>query len=783
LSGTIDAEAPSEAAENRTDSHPLARAAAGVAGEDPQLAEAILALHAALTASERRGLHVPSAVVRATYELQAVARARSLALRSAHGAIREEVAERVRIEAARRLSEGKFDHAFRSNPCSMAILTLDRARFVEVNEALLACLGRSRDEVVGRTAGELGLWLDDEDPRRLLRVLAAACTIRGHELAYRSASGAVRHALLSAERVSLRGEECILATALDITDRKRAETALRRSEERYALAARGANDGLWDWDLASERIYFSPRWKQMLGHAEAAIGGDMREWFDRVHASDRDRLALEIVAHLEGLTPHFENEHRILHEDGRYLWVLCRGLAVRDEKGEARRFAGSLTDVTERRALADQLVHDALHDAVTGLPNRALFMDRLDRAAARSRRTPSYSVAALVLDLDRFKVVNDGIGPAVGDELVRGIATRIAACVRPQDTVARLGGDEFGLLLEDIEDVSDATSVARRVAEALLPPFAVGAHELVATVSIGIATSATGYESAESLLRDADIALHRAKANGRARYEVFDPTMHERAVAQLRVETDLRRALERGEFTLCYQPIVSTRSGELAGFEALVRWRRPGKGLVLPEEFIPAAEECGLIVPLGDWVLREACRQAHEWRERLGRDVPVSVNLSARQLVEADLEERVARALAETGLPGRLLNLEITESAIVANPEAAAARLGRLRQLDIRISIDDFGKGYSCLSQLHRFPIDVLKVDRSFVSRMSEEGDATVRAIVALARDLGMAVVAEGVETPQQRATLAGLDCAFAQGHLFSEAVSARRAEDLVREA
>jgi EAL domain-containing protein (putative c-di-GMP-specific phosphodiesterase class I) len=326
--------------------------------------------------------------------------------------------------------------------------------------------------------------------------------------------------------------------------------------------------------------------------------------------------------------------------------------------------------------------------------------------------------------------------------------------------------------------VNETTRVVSRIAGALQAPF--GPQELVVTASMGIALSSTGYDNADDVLRDAAIALHRAKAAGRDRYEVFDPAMHRRAVEQLEIETDLRRGLERGEFVVCYQPIVAIGSGELSGFEALLRWRHPSRGLVRPAEFVEVAEETGLIVALGQWILHEACRQAREWRERLGTSLPVSVNLSGRQLREVDVVERVAAALGETGLPGQLLNLEVTESVIMDNTDAAADKLRHLKGMGVRLSIDDFGTGYSCFSLLHRFPIDTLKLDRSFVARIPGEGGPIVRAIVGLAHNLGMGVVAEGVETVRQRDSLAGLDCGFGQGYLFSEAVPSARAADLI---
>jgi diguanylate cyclase (GGDEF)-like protein len=490
---------------------------------------------------------------------------------------------------------------------------------------------------------------------------------------------------------------------------------------------------------------------------------------------------MEIVAHLEGLTPHFESEHRVQHRDGSWRWMLCRGLAVRDESGRAYRFAGSLTDITDRKLLEQQVYHDAFHDALTGLPNRALFMDRAGRAVERSKRNPAYAFAVLVVDIDRFKVVNDGLGYRAGDEVIRDAATRIARCLRPEDTVARLGGDEFALLLEDLTDISDATRVATRIGNALPAPS--GPHQLVLSASAGIALSATGYECAEDLLRDADIALRRAKAGGRGRYEIFDPAMHHRALALLETETDLRRGLERNEFLVYYQPIVAIGTRRLAGFEALLRWRHPTRGIVHPVDFVAVAEETGLIVSLGEWILREACRQASDWRDCFGVDLTVSVNLSGRQLTEPDIVERVARILEETGLPGEHLGLEVTESVLMDNLDSATEKLHRLKELGVRVALDDFGTGYSSFSLLHRFPIDTLKLDRSFVARIPGPGSPTVRAIVALAHNLGMQVVAEGVETAAQREALAGLDCAFGQGHLFSEAVPPVRAAELIATA
>ncbi|MET0623315.1 MAG: EAL domain-containing protein [Pyrinomonadaceae bacterium] len=414
----------------------------------------------------------------------------------------------------------------------------------------------------------------------------------------------------------------------------------------------------------------------------------------------------------------------------------------------------------------------ALHDALTGLPNRALLMSHLKLAVEHAKRRPGYLFAVLFLDLDRFKVINDSLGHVAGDQLLVQLARRLEECIRSTDTVARLGGDEFALLLSDIEDYADAARVAERIQEELSLPFHLGGHEVYTSASIGITLSATGYQEPEAILRDADTVMYRAKANGKARHELFDEAMHARAVALLRTETDLRRAVERDEFRVVYQPILSLPTAEVAGFEALVRWQHPERGVVPPSEFIPVAEETGLIVEIGRRVLFESCRRLREWQGRglVPASLHVSVNLSGKQFAQAGLAASVAGALAETGLDPRCLRLEITESVVMANAEAACSTLGALRALGIGVSIDDFGTGYSSLSYLHRFPVDTLKIDRSFVSRMGQpdENGEIVRTILTLASNLGMGVVAEGVETARQAEMLGELGCEYAQGFLFA---------------
>lgn len=577
-----------------------------------------------------------------------------------------------------------------------------------------------------------------------------------------------------------------VVTFQDITHRRQAEVALRESEERYAIAVQGAKDGLWDWNLKTNQVYFSPRWKSLLGWDEAEIGNSLEEWFSRIHWEDFEAVKEQLVAHLEGLTPDFESEYRMLHRDNTYLWVLCRGLAVRDSSGKASRIAGSLTDITSRKRTEKQLLHDALHDALTDLPNRALFMDRLGRATERCKRNEDYLFAVVFLDLDRFKIVNDSLGHAVGNQLLVAIARRLQACIRAEDTVARLGGDEFVILLEDIETASDATRVAERIQMELAQPCNLGGHEMFITASIGIALSSTGYEQPEDILRDADAAMYRAKALGKSRYEMFDISMHAQAVALLKLETDLRHAIERQEFEIHYQPIVSLKNNRLSGFEALIRWRHPQRGLVSPGEFIPAAEETGLINPIGWWVLRESCRQMRTWQQQFSIQplLTISVNLSGKQLTQPDVVERVEQILQETGIDPSTLKLEITESSIMEHAESTIAMLQRLKALGVQLSIDDFGTGYSSLSYLYRFPVDALKIDRSFVNKMDIELEKLelVRTIATLAWNLSMDVVAEGVENQSQLSHLKALGCEYAQGYFFSKPVDRVMTEQLIAE-
>ncbi len=558
----------------------------------------------------------------------------------------------------------------------------------------------------------------------------------------------------------------------EIIERQRIEAALRESEERYALAASGANDGLWDWDLRTNEIYFSSRWKSMLDYADTEIGSNPNEWFDRIHPDDYERVQLEIRHHREGLTAHFESEFRLRQKNGAYCWILSRGLAVRDSAGNVYRIAGSQTDVTARKLAEEQLLHNTLHDELTGLANRALFTDRLDRAIARASRCRRASFSVLFLDLDRFKVINDSLGHLVGDQLLVAAAERLKRCLRASDTCARLGGDEFAILLEDIQESQDAITLVERIREEFKAPFLLADQEVFVNSSIGVVLDTDRYRTKEELLRDADTAMYRSKAAGRGCYTIFTPHMHEQAVTLLHLEADLRRAIERQELRLFYQPILALHNQRLMGFEALLRWQHPQRGLLLPMEFLSVAEETGLIISIGWWVLREACRQMCRWQKQFNLDnhMTMSVNLSGKQFSQPNLVEQVKAILQETGLEPNRLKLEITESVIMTNADAAAAMMQELKAVGVQLAMDDFGTGYSCLSYLHRFPIDTLKIDQSFIHSADQDLEKLeiTRTVISLAWNLGMNVVAEGVETDRQMAQLKLLKCELGQGFFFS---------------
>jgi len=521
---------------------------------------------------------------------------------------------------------------------------------------------------------------------------------------------------------------------------------------------------------------------EILGYTDRELLATDFQGF--VHPDERITARTKWEQLLSGRIPGYQIETRCIHRDGQVVWVLWSVSRAIVEHSESAHLIFQIQNITDRKAAEERLQHDAFHDALTGLPNRALMMDHLRLAIARNKRKSEVTFAVLYLDLDRFKVVNDSFGHMIGDQLLIGIARRLEGCVRPGDTVARVGGDEFTILLEDVTNVGEAVSVAERIQQELKLPFNLSGRDVFTTVSVGIAPGSNSYNQPDEILRDADTAMYRSKSLGKARHETFDEEMQARTVNLLQMENDLRRAYERNEFFVNYQPIVALDDFRVCGFEALLRWQHPDRGLISPAEFIPIAEESGQILQIGEWVLREACHQLQRWQEKFPSNKPLymTVNLSAKQFAQPDLVDRVRAILTETKIDPAFLKLEITESVVMDNFASAAAMLSQLRALGVGLSIDDFGTGYSSLTYLHQFPIDTLKIDRSFVTRMDKENVEIVRTILMLAENLGMDAVAEGVETEEQMTLLRNLSCQSAQGYFFSKPLSVADAEAMISE-
>ncbi len=556
----------------------------------------------------------------------------------------------------------------------------------------------------------------------------------------------------------------IVVNSRDITERKEAEKILRESEERYRAVVEQAGEGIFLFDPHSKHILeVNPAFRKMLGYAPE----------DLVHKTLYDLIPQDpegVDRNVERTLEHGQlwvGERTYVRKDGFEIDVEVSGSVI--SYGDAKVVCCVVRDITERKALKDQLTYQAFHDTLTGLPNRALLIDRLEHALARTQRQES-PAAVLFLDLDRFKIVNDSLGHEVGDGLLEAVGQRLLRCLRPEDTAARIGGDEFVVLLENIGSTSYAVRVAERILAALQAPFDIEGHEMVVTTSIGIALSSPGYGASE-LLRDADVAMYRAKDEGKARYQVFDPSMNAHAMKRLELENQLRRAIEGGQLRVYYQPKVEMGSGRVVGMEALVRWEHPERGLILPAEFVPLAEETALILPLGRWVLEEACRQGRAWQELCECPLTMSVNLSAKQFQQPNLVAEISDVLEATGLKPRHLVLEITESVLMERASANISMLQGLKSLGVGLAIDDFGTGYSSLDYLKRFPVDVLKIDRSFVNELGQStvDTAIVQTVIDLAGALHLEPVAEGVETAAQASHLRDMGCRIYQGHYFAK--------------
>ena len=573
---------------------------------------------------------------------------------------------------------------------------------------------------------------------------------------------------------------------IDIDNIKSDKLRITESERRYKLAVLGSQDGIWDWNLIEDTVYYAPRWKSMLGLGpDDKISDSPEEWTTRIDPRDIGSFMQEFDHHLSGADDAFEVELRMTHAQGHTVWMLCRGAMVRNEQGRAIRVAGSLADITAIKDAQEKLRKAAEHDRLTDLPNRELFVKRLSKSLQRAKDQPDYKFAVLFFDFDRFKVINDSLGHNVGDALLVDIADQFRHVLRESDIAARFGGDEFVVLLNDLANYDEATQASNRLLETFSRAHCLMGHEVISTASIGLVTNEQGYEFAEEMIRDADAAMYQAKAAGKARTVIFDHAMHEKALNQLTLESDLRAAINSDQFYIVYQPIVDLRSRELHGFEALLRWNHPTRGNVSPVEFIPIAEDTGTIVPIGEWVLLETCKQLRQWNKtnRLDRPITVNVNLSMRQVCHPGILDTIKSVIDKTGVNPNHLKLEVTESTIIDDRHDMVPLLNQIRDMGIHLAMDDFGTGHSSLSNLHMLPIDILKIDQSFIKSMSHNRAlaAVMQAIITLAQHLGMSTVAEGIETTEQLALLQSLDCQFGQGYYFHKPMPAEDATRYLR--
>jgi diguanylate cyclase (GGDEF)-like protein/PAS domain S-box-containing protein len=700
-----------------------------------------------------------------------------------------DITERRRVEAALRESEQRFRRSFDDAAIGMALVAPD-GRFLRANRSLRELLGYPEEELLGKSFQDITYPDDlDVDLDHLGRMLAGEMRTYQTEKRYVHKEGHVVWILLNVSMVhDEEGKPLYFVSQIqDISERKRAEQKIRDAEKRYRtlveqIPAVTYIDPVNDPDTS---LYTSPQIEQMLGYTPQEWQNE-KLWPKRLHPDDRERVLAADERFEAGGEELFSEEYRLLAKDGSVVWVREEAVLVRDEADEPLYWQGVFYNLTERKALEERLHYQAFHDPLTDLPNRRLFANHLKGALKRTRRRKGRKSAVLFMDLDNFKVVNDSLGHEVGDHLLVAVGQRLKGCLRRGEVAARLGGDEFTLLLENISSAGEAEEVAERIIRELRAPFAIEGHLIFATISIGIALSDTvGRAQEDLLLRAADIALYRAKGKTKACFEVFDHNKDAYALERLELENDLRRAIERGELKICYQPVFSLETNTIAGMEALLRWEHRERGMMRPAEFIPLAEETGLIVPIGLWTLEEVCRQAREWQDSYQIDPsPIAgVNLSLRQFQHAGLVEDVARVLRETGLDPGNLALEITESVAMHDEDATIAILEELKSLGVWLVIDDFGTGNSPLSYLtSQFKMDHLKIDGSFMRKFVEDPDdsAIITGLIDFAHAVSLRVIAEGVETAVQLQRLKEMGCEFVQGNYMAKALAPAEASELL---
>ena len=687
-----------------------------------------------------------------------------------------DVTERKRMMEA--LEESQERYRALSEAASEAIFISEKGVCLEQNLRAEQMFGYTLAEAQGRLGTE---WIAPEDREKVMQRMMS-----GFEEPYEAhglrKDGSTFPAIIRGRMMHYRNRSVRVTSMSDITELKRAEAAVKAGEERWRFAVEGSGDGVWDWNLQTGAASFSKRWKEMLGFSEDEIASDSAEWSDRVHPDDLPGVMATIQAHLDGTTPSAVVEFRMRNKAGQWQWILGRGMVVgRDADGKPLRLVGTNSDISERKASADQIEHLAFYDPLTDLPNRRLLMDRLEQTLASSARHGRYG-ALMLLDMDDFKTLNDTLGHDVGDQFLLEVANRLLATVREGDTVARHGGDEFVLIVKDLSEDGTAAMQAESVAVKILRsvsqsyllnlPDQLGSRNTRSyhcTSSIGITLFCDNSLSADELLKRADTAMYQAKAAGRNTLRFFDVGMQAIVTARAVLDNDLRAAVRQDQFCLYYQPQVD-KGGNRTGAEALLRWRHPTRGMVSPVEFIAQAEASGLILPIGHWVLETACAQLAAWAGQPEKShLTMAVNVSARQFHHVDFVEQVLAIVDSTGIDPTKLKLELTESLLLEDVDEIVFKMDQLKTEGIGFSLDDFGTGYSSLTYLKRLPLDQLKIDRSFVKdALTDSNDATIaRTIVALAQSLGLNVIAEGVETEEQRAFLVSIGCLAYQGYLF----------------
>jgi len=684
--------------------------------------------------------------------------------------IATDITERKLVEIALRESEERFRGAFEQAAVGILYATADR-HIIRVNATFAGMLGYRPEDLTGQS---LRLLNHPDDWPRVVditdRLLHGECDTLAIDkrVIHRDGHELWAHLTVSTARSKSDGRTYFIASAEDITERKRAEQRLADTQAKLQLAVEIAGVGFWEIDLRSGAIYFSPQYKRLLGYEPDELPEQYESWTSRLHPEDKERTLALHRAFETGSAASYETEFRLRHKDGGYRWFASRGVRVTDASGATTKITGTYLDITDRKEAEQRVRHAAQHDSLTGLPGRELTYELAEHVLATARRSGG-NAAFLFVDLDRFKPINDTHGHAVGDAVLRTIARRLRASMRGDDLLGRIGGDEFLAVLPNVANASEVASIAYKILTCLSEPCRIGELDLKVTPSIGISLFPRDAADVESLTRYADTAMYEAKDRGRRNFHFFTPELDAKAMEFLAIESALKRALERDQFALHYQGLVDVDSGAVVGVEALLRWKSDVAGAVGPDKFIPVAESTGLIIPLGDWVLREACRQHQAWRAQGLPPIPVAVNVSPVQFRQPDIHDRIESALAHSQIPPRYLHLEVTEGAIMKNLDTAVEVLKALKSLGLKVSLDDFGTGYSSLNYLSRLPIDKLKVDKSFISRLGSDAAsrAIAEAILALGRSLQLEVVAEGVESEDTLDFLRERDCDQVQGYLL----------------